>query len=60
MALGIKMVMLPFLSLRLFPWKPPEPNESYQSFSQSLPWLIDLYFFKENCFHPFGYESKVS
>lgn len=28
------MVMLPFLSLRLFPWKPSEPNKSYQSFNQ--------------------------
>lgn len=60
MALQIKMIMLPFLSLRLFPWKPSEPNKSYQSFSQSLPWLIGLYFFKENCFHTFGYESKGS
>lgn len=29
-----KMVMLPFLSLRLFPWKPPEPNKSCQSFKK--------------------------
>lgn len=34
-------------SVSLFPWKPSEPNKGYQSFSQSLPWLIDLYFFKE-------------
>lgn len=37
----------PSLSLWLFPWKPSEPNKSCQSFSQSLPWLIDLYFFKK-------------
>ena len=60
MAFQIKMIMLPFLSLRLFPWKPPEPNRSYQSFSQILSWLTDLYSFKENCFHTFGYENKGS
>lgn len=27
-------------------------------FSQSLPWLLDLYFSKENDFHTLGYESK--
>lgn len=35
-------------------------KRSYQSFSQSLPWLIDLCFFKENCFHTLGYESNGS
>lgn len=34
-------------SVSLFPWKPSEPNKSYQSVSQSLPWLINLYFFEK-------------
>lgn len=49
-----------FLSLRLFPWRPLEPNKSYHLAKACPAWLIDLHFFKENSFHTFGCESKGS
>lgn len=48
------MVILPFLSLRLFPWKLPGQTKASNHSTKSLPWLRDVSFFKESCFPIFG------